>query len=69
MLPNTATPFEVTVDHISDILTAVAYFSIPLELLYFLKHYPTTIPNKYKSIVVMFALFIVLCGYKNFNSF
>jgi ethylene receptor len=63
MLPNTATSFQVTIDIISDVLTAIAYFSIPLELLYFLKHYPTTIPNKYKSLVFMFALFIVLCGY------
>jgi ethylene receptor len=65
MLPNTATSFEVTVDVASDVLTAIAYFSIPIELLYFLKHYPTTIPGKYRFIVVMFALFIVLCGYEN----
>lgn len=62
MLPNTATNLQVTLDFASDILTGIAYFSIPLELLYFLKHYPTTIPKKYKSIVFMFALFIVLCG-------
>ena len=63
MLPNTATSFQVFVDVTADIAIAVAYFSIPLELLYFLKHYPTTIPNKYKSLVIMFALFIVLCGF------
>jgi len=62
MLPNTATPFEVKIDFLSDILTSIASFSIPLELLYFLKYYPTKIPKKYKFIIIMFALFIVLCG-------
>lgn len=65
MLSKTATPFEVTVNVISDILTAIAYFSIPLEFLYFFKHCPTTIPTKYKFSVVILASFIVLCGYKN----
>ncbi|CAF1347996.1 unnamed protein product [Rotaria sordida] len=62
MLSDTATSFQSFIDVTSDIFIAIAYFSIPLELLYFLKHYPTTVPNKYKSIVIMFALFIVLCG-------
>ncbi|KAJ0789227.1 putative non-specific serine/threonine protein kinase [Helianthus annuus] len=43
---------------VSDFLIAIAYFSIPLELLYFLSC--SDVP--FKWVVVEFILFIVLCG-------
>nr|XP_043615492.1 protein EIN4 [Erigeron canadensis] len=43
---------------VSDFLIAIAYFSIPLELLYFLSC--SNVP--FKWVVVQFILFIVLCG-------
>ncbi|GKV12478.1 hypothetical protein SLEP1_g23616 [Rubroshorea leprosula] len=43
---------------VSDILIAVAYFSIPLELLYFISC--SNVP--FKWVLVQFIAFIVLCG-------
>ncbi|KVI07439.1 protein EIN4-like [Cynara cardunculus var. scolymus] len=43
---------------VSDFLIAIAYFSIPLELLYFLSC--SNVP--FKWVVVQFIAFIVLCG-------
>ncbi|KAK9293059.1 hypothetical protein L1049_021043 [Liquidambar formosana] len=43
---------------VSDFLIAVAYFSIPIELLYFISC--SNIP--FKWVLVQFILFIVLCG-------
>lgn len=43
---------------VSDFLIAIAYFSIPLELVYFL--WCSNVP--FKWVVVQFVLFIVLCG-------
>ena len=44
---------------ISDGIIALAYFSIPITLLYFLRRRPD-IP--FPAMIVLFALFIVLCG-------
>lgn len=64
----------VEVQKVSDFLIAVAYFSIPLELLYFISF--SSVP--FKWVLVEFILFIVLCGlthllngwsYKNHASF
>ncbi|KAK9059016.1 hypothetical protein SSX86_021635 [Deinandra increscens subsp. villosa] len=43
---------------VSDLLIAVAYFSIPIELLYFVSC--SNVP--FKWVLVQFILFIVLCG-------
>ena len=43
---------------VSDLLIAVAYFSIPIELLYFISC--SNVP--FKWVLVQFILFIVLCG-------
>ncbi|KAM0008110.1 putative non-specific serine/threonine protein kinase [Helianthus debilis subsp. tardiflorus] len=43
---------------VSDFLIAIAYFSIPIELLYFVSC--SNIP--FKWVLVQFILFIVLCG-------
>nr|Q9XH58.1 RecName: Full=Ethylene receptor 1; AltName: Full=PhETR1 [Pelargonium x hortorum]AAD37576.1 ethylene receptor homolog [Pelargonium x hortorum] len=45
--------------YISDFFIAVAYFSIPLELIYFVKK-SAVFP--YKWVLVQFGAFIVLCG-------
>ncbi|GFP85790.1 ethylene receptor 2 [Phtheirospermum japonicum] len=47
---------------VSDFMIAVAYFSIPIELLYFLSC--STIP--FKWVIVEFIAFIVLCGMTHF---
>ena len=44
---------------ISDGIIAAAYFSIPVTLLYFLRRRPDV---PFPSMIVLFALFIVLCG-------
>src|SRR5689334_13418141 len=44
---------------VSDAVIALAYFSIPITLLYFLRRRPD-IP--FPAMIVLFALFIVLCG-------
>ncbi|CAN6883362.1 unnamed protein product [Brassica oleracea] len=43
-----------------DFLIAVAYFSIPIELLYFVSR--TNVPSPYNWVVCEFIAFIVLCG-------
>ncbi|CAM6097878.1 unnamed protein product [Calypogeia fissa] len=48
----------------ADVLIAVAYFSIPIELLYFI--YKTRV-FPYKWVVVQFSSFIVLCGLTHLN--
>ena len=62
MLPGSPTPFQVGLDIIADVVTTVAYFAIPIELIFFSRNYHAYIPKKYKPLVLMFALFIVLCG-------
>ncbi|KAL3634497.1 Enoyl-[acyl-carrier-protein] reductase [NADPH, B-specific] 2, mitochondrial [Castilleja foliolosa] len=47
---------------VSDFMIAVAYFSIPIELLYFLSC--STVPLKW--VIVEFIAFIVLCGMTHF---
>ncbi|CAI9118262.1 OLC1v1019800C2 [Oldenlandia corymbosa var. corymbosa] len=47
---------------VSDFLIAVAYFSIPIELLYFVSC--SNIP--FKMVLLQFTLFIVLCGMTHF---
>ncbi|KAL0724041.1 hypothetical protein Bca4012_038640 [Brassica carinata] len=45
---------------VGDFLIAVAYFSIPIELLYFVSR--TNVPSPYNWVVCEFIAFIVLCG-------
>jgi signal transduction histidine kinase/ActR/RegA family two-component response regulator len=47
-----------------DLIITVAYFSIPLQLLVSLWQYPrlAAMPNKIVALLVLFALFIFLCG-------
>lgn len=45
--------------YMSDFFIAIAYFSIPLELIYFVKK-STIFP--YKWVLLLFGAFIVLCG-------
>ncbi|GAV63401.1 Response_reg domain-containing protein/HisKA domain-containing protein/GAF domain-containing protein/HATPase_c domain-containing protein [Cephalotus follicularis] len=49
--------------YISDFFIAVAYFSIPLELIYFVKK-SSVFP--YRWVLVQFGAFIVLCGATHF---
>ncbi|XAR49008.1 Non-specific serine/threonine protein kinase [Bertholletia excelsa] len=49
---------------VGDILIAIAYFSIPIELLYFVTC--STIP--FKWVIVEFMAFIILCGMTHFLS-
>ena len=46
----------------ADWTISFCYISIPVQLLIFLHINPLPIPLRYKLIVVLFALFIVLCG-------
>ncbi|KAJ3672186.1 hypothetical protein LUZ60_006907 [Juncus effusus] len=48
----------------SDFLIAVSYFSIPLELLYFVSRSPYKFP--FKWLLFQFGSFIVLCGLTHF---
>nr|AAB81244.1 putative ethylene receptor [Dianthus caryophyllus]AAB82657.1 putative ethylene receptor [Dianthus caryophyllus] len=53
----------VQYQYLSDILIAIAYFSIPLELIYFVKKlafFP------YRRVLMLFGAFIVLCGTTHF---
>lgn len=45
---------------ISDLVIAVAYFSIPVTITYLLRKNRQTIP--YRWVLSMFAVFILLCG-------
>lgn len=45
---------------LSDAVIAAAYFSIPVTLLYFLRLRPST---PFPAMIVLFAAFIVLCGF------
>ncbi|CAA7015344.1 unnamed protein product [Microthlaspi erraticum] len=45
---------------VGDFLIAVAYFSIPIELVYFVSR--TNVPSPYNWVVCEFIAFIVLCG-------
>ncbi|GER24712.1 ethylene receptor [Striga asiatica] len=49
----------VKYQYISDFLIAVAYFSIPLELIYFV-HRSSFFP--YRWVLIQFGAFIILCG-------
>ncbi|KAK4776389.1 hypothetical protein SAY86_005077 [Trapa natans] len=53
----------VKYQYISDFLIAVAYFSIPLELIYFVQK-PAFFP--YRWVLMQFGAFIVLCGATHF---
>jgi len=52
------------IDAASDWLIAFAYFTIPIQILYFIKHNPSPIPPSLRStvILVLFSSFIALCG-------
>ncbi|KAI4326203.1 hypothetical protein MLD38_031541 [Melastoma candidum] len=50
----------VKYQYISDVFIALAYFSIPLELLFFLKKTSAVAP--YRWVLVQFSSFIFLCG-------
>ncbi len=45
---------------IADLAVAIAYFSIPVTLIYLLRHYRAQIP--FRWVFVMFAVFITFCG-------
>lgn len=51
--------------YVSDILIALAYFSIPLELIYFVKK---TAFFPYKWVLIQIGAFIILCGTSHFAS-
>lgn len=53
----------VKYQYISDFLIAVAYFSIPLELIYFV-HRSSFFP--YRWVLIQFGAFIILCGATHF---
>lgn len=55
----------VKYQYISDFLIAIAYFSIPLELIYFV-HKSAFFP--YRWVLMQFGAFIVLCGATHFIS-
>ncbi|KAL1188826.1 Ethylene response sensor 2 [Cardamine amara subsp. amara] len=54
--------FELILEsqRVGDFLIAIAYFSIPIELLYFVSR--TNVPSPYNWVVCEFIAFIVLCG-------
>ncbi|ESQ36494.1 hypothetical protein EUTSA_v10007018mg [Eutrema salsugineum] len=54
--------FEVILESqkVGDFLIAIAYFSIPIELVYFVSR--TNVPSPYNWVVCEFIAFIVLCG-------
>ena len=45
-----------------DLLIAIAYFAIPLELLYFFLRYPFPIKAKPAIVGCLFVAFITVCG-------
>jgi len=49
----------VTLHGVSDALTAIAYFSIPLTLLHFIRQRKD---NPFRSALLLFSLFILACG-------
>nr|ASM58234.1 ethylene receptor [Mangifera indica] len=55
----------VKYQYISDVLIALAYFSIPLELIYFVKK-SAFFP--YRWVLMQFGAFIILCGATHFIS-
>lgn len=65
---NTQWPAEeqlLNFQYIADLFIAVAYFSIPLELIYFV-HKSAFFP--YRWVLIQFGAFIVLCGATHFIS-
>lgn len=60
MLPPTSSFY--TIDVWSDFFIAMAYYAIPLQIVYFLKYYPSTIQRKHYVVLLLFAFFILLCG-------
>lgn len=46
----------------SDWLIAIAYFSIPIQLVYFLCKHPVYLDRRARLVVALFACFICLCG-------
>ncbi|GKV22126.1 hypothetical protein SLEP1_g32018 [Rubroshorea leprosula] len=53
----------VKYQYISDVLIAAAYFSIPLELIYFVQKSPFF---PYRWVLMQFGAFIILCGATHF---
>lgn len=53
---------------IDDLLIAVAYFSIPLQLVASLSYYPRLVqmPPKILGVMILFALFVWCCGFGHF---
>lgn len=47
---------------VSDWVTALCYYAIPAQLLYFLAYFPYHIPIRYRAAVVLAAAFVCLCG-------
>src|SRR3954468_9753828 len=58
-------PDLVALHVVSDITTGLAYFSIPLAILRFLKLWPDF---EYRWVAFLFAAFILLCGTTHFAS-
>ena len=56
-------PDLVALHVVSDVTTGLAYFSIPLAILSFLKRRPDL---EYRWVAYLFASFIVLCGTTHF---
>ena len=53
---------------IDDMIIAVAYFTIPLQLVASLTYYPRlmNMPIKILGVVILFALFVWCCGFGHF---
>ena len=51
-----------TLEITADVLIAAAYFTIPVQLLVFLKSTGSSLPRGSPIIVLLFATFIIMCG-------
>jgi len=56
------TEHPTLVAYVSDWITALCYYAIPAQLLYFLFYFPYKIPIRYRATVVLAGAFICLCG-------
>lgn len=50
------------IEIVSDLVLSIAYYIIPLQLMYFLRRIPVPLPHKAYAVLVLFACFILLCG-------
>jgi hypothetical protein len=64
-LHNISLNFEFATMKIDDLIIAVSYFSIPLQLVASLAFYPRLwqMPPQILFVVVLFALFVLCCGF------